>query len=215
MKTLLATGAAIAALTLAGAASAGVSIAAGQNGGTGVHSTAGLSAPTVTGTAGSDLVTLSTVGDKLDTSGGGESKYAAHDGLMDDLSILFTFDYDAVTFNLNTPNSGTTAFTVVVNGGLATFTETGLANGQNKYTITATGTDFIHSLDFTFTGALVNDIRQIRVGDLVTPNGGGGGGGGGNGGGVPEPATWAMMLVGFGGVGAMMRRRKLQGATAA
>lgn len=27
------------------------------------------------------------------------------------------------------------------------------------------------------------------------------------GGGVPEPATWAMMLVGFGGVGAMMRRR--------
>jgi hypothetical protein len=26
-------------------------------------------------------------------------------------------------------------------------------------------------------------------------------------GGVPEPATWAMMLVGFGGLGALMRRR--------
>ncbi|MFD1786959.1 FxDxF family PEP-CTERM protein [Sphingomonas floccifaciens] len=25
---------------------------------------------------------------------------------------------------------------------------------------------------------------------------------------VPEPATWAMMLIGFGGVGASMRRRK-------
>ena len=29
----------------------------------------------------------------------------------------------------------------------------------------------------------------------------------GAGGGVPEPATWAMMIVGFGGVGALMRRR--------
>jgi uncharacterized protein DUF4114/PEP-CTERM motif-containing protein len=27
-------------------------------------------------------------------------------------------------------------------------------------------------------------------------------------GGVPEPATWAMMLVGFGGLGAMVRRRR-------
>ena len=29
-----------------------------------------------------------------------------------------------------------------------------------------------------------------------------------DGGGVPEPATWAMMLVGFGGLGAVMRRRR-------
>jgi hypothetical protein len=58
-----------------------------------------------------------------------------------------------------------------------------------------------------------------------TPPGGGGGGiffppgtgGGGGGGGVvpnpptivpvPEPATWAMMILGFGMIGAMMRRR--------
>jgi hypothetical protein len=26
--------------------------------------------------------------------------------------------------------------------------------------------------------------------------------------GVPEPATWAMMIVGFGGVGVLMRRRR-------
>jgi len=32
------------------------------------------------------------------------------------------------------------------------------------------------------------------------------GGGGGNE--IPEPATWAMMIMGFGGVGAMMRRRR-------
>jgi hypothetical protein len=34
-------------------------------------------------------------------------------------------------------------------------------------------------------------------------------------GGVPEPATWAMMLAGFGGVGALMRsRRRVAAATA-
>jgi len=35
---------------------------------------------------------------------------------------------------------------------------------------------------------------------------------GGVGGGVPEPATWAIMLLGFGGLGAMLRRSRQAGA---
>jgi hypothetical protein len=31
---------------------------------------------------------------------------------------------------------------------------------------------------------------------------------------VPEPAAWALMLVGFGGMGAMLRRRRAQVAFA-
>ena len=31
---------------------------------------------------------------------------------------------------------------------------------------------------------------------------------------VPEPATWAMMIMGFGGVGALIRRRRTMAATA-
>lgn len=38
--------------------------------------------------------------------------------------------------------------------------------------------------------------------------------GGGGGGGVPEPATWAMMLIGFGGLGATLRRRRARAALA-
>ncbi|OYU15929.1 MAG: hypothetical protein CFE37_03605 [Alphaproteobacteria bacterium PA4] len=38
------------------------------------------------------------------------------------------------------------------------------------------------------------------------------GGGGGGGGGVPEPASWAMLIAGFGLTGAAMRRRRGAGA---
>jgi hypothetical protein len=38
--------------------------------------------------------------------------------------------------------------------------------------------------------------------------GGGTGNNGGTGGAVPEPSTWAMMLLGFGGMGVAMRRRR-------
>ena len=38
--------------------------------------------------------------------------------------------------------------------------------------------------------------------------GGGDGGGGGTGGGVPEPASWALMILGFGVSGGLLRRRR-------
>ena len=43
----------------------------------------------------------------------------------------------------------------------------------------------------------MNDIRQVRIGGFVNGVAV-----------VPEPGTWAMMLVGFGFLGAALRRRK-------
>ena len=48
----------------------------------------------------------------------------------------------------------------------------------------------------------------------ITPGGGGGGGGGGNNPpppAVPEPETWALMLLGFAAVGGAMRRQSRKG----
>jgi hypothetical protein len=50
----------------------------------------------------------------------------------------------------------------------------------------------------------INDLRQLRLGDVEGPNGNptptpfsv-----------APEPMTWALMLIGFGFVGGAMRRR--------
>lgn len=44
----------------------------------------------------------------------------------------------------------------------------------------------------------LGDVRQIRIGGVqAVPTGV-----------IPEPATWAMMIMGLGGAGAMMRRRR-------
>jgi hypothetical protein len=56
----------------------------------------------------------------------------------------------------------------------------------------------------TVTGVKFNFGTQIGEGVGC----GGTCGGGGTGGPAPEPAAWTMMIAGFGGVGALMRRRR-------
>lgn len=51
------------------------------------------------------------------------------------------------------------------------------------------------SFFFTAQGNNITSFSSALVADPVTPS-------------VPEPATWAMMIVGFGLVGGAMRRRK-------
>src|SRR5512140_2532619 len=201
--SLRAAASAAALLTAAGSAGAAILLSTGQFGGTGVHSDPGLVAQTVTGLAGSDVVTLSTTGNVfLNTSGAGESDFNAVNStdtaalLMTNLSVDFTFMYDQVTFNLSPPTGGTSNMFLSVNGGAFTFNVPNavitdpLGSGQNKFTLTATGGDAIHTLDFSFDPG-VDHIQQIRVGSVV-----------------PEPATWAMMILGFGGVGGLLRANR-------
>jgi hypothetical protein len=68
-------------------------------------------------------------------------------------------------------------------------------NSLINFSILATGTYFGAVRGF---GNSVYDYNLSITGLTATPVGGGG---------VPEPATWAMMIIGFGLVGGAMRRR--------
>jgi hypothetical protein len=67
------------------------------------------------------------------------------------------------------------------------------------------GEDVFFSVDVA--QVLANGDRATGVIGAICPNGDCGHEGGG-GGPIPEPATWAMMLIGFGGMGAILRRNR-------
>ena len=102
-------------------------------------------------------------------------------------------------FNLSNAVGRATQMVTLTYGGTKTGTFTAdLGNGSNWLAGLATGGDFFTKISFDSTGVGTSDIRQVRIGGIVTAPISA----------VPEPATWAMMLIGFGVIGSFMRRRK-------
>jgi len=103
-----------------------------------------------------------------------------------------------VTFDLGAFGSGTNQITAEAGGASQTFTV--VADDNNDTTF--------HPQTFSFLGTGLDSVKFTVVAtgpdntdallDNVSVSGIA----------VPEPATWAMMLVGFGGLGAMLRRRR-------
>lgn len=67
-------------------------------------------------------------------------------------------------------------------------------NGQNYFAGLATGGDVFTKVAFDASGTGATDIRQIRIGGFPGAV-------------VPEPATWALMILGFGLIGGALRQR--------
>jgi len=101
---------------------------------------------------------------------------------------------------------GVTADTVdfivtLAGGGTESFIGTILdhtANGENKFAFTTDSA--ITNLFYSFNDGTATNIRQVRIIPTEGPNS------------VPEPATWAMMLAGFGATGFAMRRTRRKNA---
>lgn len=75
-------------------------------------------------------------------------------------------------------------------------------NGANRFAFQALNGETITNLAYNIVGGSAEGLRQVRIASTeagVPP--------------VPEPATWAMMLLGFGAAGMMMRRRRRPGIT--
>ena len=141
----------------------------------------------------------------LTAPSGGQARVEAVGSSLDTLRFFLTNGerFGEVEFDLHKANGSTANVTVTFFGTFAggvTSQSFSLGNGNNWFAAETTGGDLITAVAFDTDGIGVDDIRQIRLGGVtgvtVPPPAG-----------VPEPATWAMMLGGFGLLGAAARRR--------
>jgi len=197
-------GVALAAFSVTGAHAAsvivdGYKLQEGQFGGQlGVHSNSSQTGSQVDAYVNQDnsTVTFKTSTGDLSVNGSGEATVSG-DPLFEDLTVTFGKAWQSVTFNLDVGDKNS-KFSLLVNG-LAFFSANPnvgdlacnfclVEKGQNKYVVSGPG---ITSLAFTFDPG-ISGGKQFRVeGVGVSP--------------VPEPATWAMMILGFGAAGAAVR----------
>jgi hypothetical protein len=163
----------------------------------------GATAQTVFGhtNTSSTVVTFETLnsGANLQTFANGQARIGAVGGALDGLrfSLSNGEGFSEVEFALHKPTSSTETVNVTFLGSFGSEVRTfKLDNGNSWFSARTDNGDLITSVVFDTNGSGVGDIRQVRVGGFA-----------GSAPAVPEPATWAMMLGGFGLLGAAMRRK--------
>ena len=151
--------------------------------------------PTVTGTVGVDgpLVTFSSTDGNLSTNPGAATVFTASGNLLTNLTFTILTGFTAAEFNLE--NGSPSSFLVsLTDSGGDTFSQTLTSlNGSNIFNIVAPAGTTFTSATFTSTGGGFADLKQLRVTAALA---------------VPEAATWTMMLLGFAGIGMVVRRSR-------
>ncbi|KRQ94718.1 hypothetical protein CQ12_04090 [Bradyrhizobium jicamae] len=154
-----------------------------------------------------DLITF-TSNDAFNTNANGQATITAFNTTFNDLSFIpagTETGFTAVLFNIIVPNNSNPPITVSFsfnNGAFGDLTlgnnvyDFTLGNGSNFFLATVTNGSIISQGSLVTSGNM-DAFQQVRV-DTVAA--------------VPEPSTWAMLILGFAGVGFMAYRRKNQGS---
>lgn len=166
---------------------------------------------TITGVTNQTATGVSISGGETLVGSGGQASVTAADGLI---NTAFAFNGTAnqsLGFDLTNPAQAFTSaeFRIFVGAGTATqatltFVDTSGQQFQSTFAIPANG--FFNALATNgeqinyfsvATNGSFEDARQIRLGGV-----------GAVGALVPEPTAWALMIMGVGGIGASLRRRR-------
>ena len=127
----------------------------------------------------------------------GQAVVKSTDGILNTLtySLLNGFTFSTATFNLL--GTGDVFFNGLVFGqdaGGNDFSRIISGNGQNFGGITGTAGERFTGFQISATG--LNSFEQLRLAGVQQVTA------------VPEPASWALMLLGFGAVGFSLRRKR-------
>jgi hypothetical protein len=109
--------------------------------------------------------------------------------------------FAANVFNIHDRSATAVNISVTDQFGTVNFNNEALSlTGNNFFTLQGTNGQIIESVTIAAVGGLFQDVRQERLGGIqsITSS-------------VPEPSTWAMLVLGFAGIGFMAFRRKNQG----
>ena len=155
-----------------------------------------LDEPATTGHVGNDTTKKVTFSSSVDALvlGQGLATLSASDGLINQITftLLNGLGFARAELNLQDPaNTSTTMVTIVASDG-STQTFAVDSNGSNRFGVDAAGGPLITSVSLSSASGF-GSFKQLQLGGVAA---------------VPEPATWAMMLIGFGILGGALRRRK-------
>jgi hypothetical protein len=142
--------------------------------------------------------------DTLIMGASGQAVVTAADNTLTQLTFqLLSSTFTTATFNL--VGTGTIAFDGFVFGIGADGTDfvraITTAGNSGLLGITGDAGERFTGFSLTATSGSLQAVEQVRLAGVQSITTA-----------VPEPGTWAMMLVGFGGIGVTMRRRRRSGA---
>lgn len=114
---------------------------------------------------------------------------------IDSLNVFLDGNAGFSWIELSLAGAGSVDFTLTDTlGNTFDFFNNLLGTGQNKFAFEAVDGQLISNLSFVVNNGGVETVKQVRIDPAAAV--------------VPEPATWAMMLLGFGAIGFSMRRSK-------
>jgi hypothetical protein len=181
--------------------------------GTSVTGTTNQTATSITFTSGNTAYCSGCFLQTLSEPSNGQARVETQDGsVLRDISITLTdltnplagFGY--IEFNIDeTANLGNAVLVTIFaldDQGNPFSESVSVGNGSNFFSALASGGEVIRGISFN-TGNTTGftDIRQVRVTPSIAGTA------------LPEPATWAMMLLGFGAIGVSIRRSRKKGLT--